>query len=135
MHSQNKALTWTGRVITALVVLMLTMSAAMKLSNHPEVTKQFVGTFGYPEDLTQAIGIVEIACVVIYLIPRTAVLGAVLLTGYLGGAIATHVRVHDNFLGAAIGGVLVWLGVYLRDPRVRALLPLRRTTTAGEPIQ
>jgi hypothetical protein len=78
------------------------------------------------------IGILELSCVILYAIPQTAILGAVLLTGYLGGAIATHVRVHDNFISPAIGGILVWLGVYLRDPRVRALLPIRRSMTSGE---
>ena len=127
MTTQNKALTWTGRVITGLIGLMMVFSASMKLMNPPEVAEQFVGKFGYPEDLTLFIGVVEICCVLLYLIPQTAILGAVLLTGYLGGAIATHVRVHDNFIGPAIFGILVWLAVYLRDPRVRALLPVRRS--------
>jgi len=128
MHTQNKALTWTGWAITGLIGLMMTASAAMTFVNPPEVAEQFVGKFGYPEDLILVLGIVEIACVILYIIPRTAILGAVLLTGYLGGAIATHVRVHDNFIPAAIAGVLVWLAVYLRDARVRALLPIRRST-------
>ncbi|HEY3966291.1 MAG TPA: DoxX family protein [Planctomycetaceae bacterium] len=127
MIAQNKALTWSGRVITSLVCLMLVFSGSMKLKGPPEFTEQFVDKFGYPADLALAIGVIEISCAVIYLIPQTAVLGAVLLTGYLGGAVATHVRVHDNFLGAVIGGVLVWLGLYLRDPRIRALLPVRQT--------
>lgn len=126
MATNSKALTWTGRVITALVSLMLTFSATMKFMNPPDFTKEFVGRLGYPEDLAFAIGVVEVSCVVVYLIPQTAVHGAVLLTGYLGGAVATHVRIHDNFAGPLIGGVLVWLGVYFRDPRVRALLPHRR---------
>jgi len=126
MPPNSKTLTWTGRVITGLVALMLIFSATMKFKNPPEVAEQFVGKLGYPEDLIFAIGIVELSCVLVYLIPQTAILGAVLLTGYLGGAVATHVRIHDNFAGPLIGGVLVWLGVYCRDPRVRALLPLRR---------
>ncbi|MBI3865228.1 MAG: DoxX family protein [Planctomycetia bacterium] len=127
MATQHKALTWSGRILTSLLALGLTFSAIAKFSNSKEVAEQFVDTLGYPADLTVAIGIVEISCLVIYLIPQTAVLGAVLLTGYLGGAVATHVRVHDNFAGPVIGGVLVWLAVFLRDPRVRALLPLRRS--------
>jgi len=130
MTAQNKALSWSGRILTGLICAMLTMSASMKLMNRPEVAEQLVGKFGYPEDVGFIIGIVELSCVVVYLIPQTAILGAVLLTGYLGGAIATHVRVSDNFLGPAIGGVLVWLAVYLRDPRVRALLPLRKSPAA-----
>jgi uncharacterized membrane protein YphA (DoxX/SURF4 family) len=133
MATNNKALTWTGRVITGLVSLMLIFSATMKFKNPPEVSEQFVGKMGYPDDLIFAIGIVEVSCVLLYLIPQAAILGAVLLTGYLGGAVATHVRIHDNFAGPAIGGVLVWLGVYFRDPRVRALLPLRRSMPPAEP--
>jgi xanthine/uracil permease len=76
-------------------------------------------------DVALGLGIVEIACAVIYAIPRTAVLGAILVTGYLGGAIATHVRIHDNFIPPVVMGVLAWLGLYLRDARLRALLPLR----------
>ena len=92
---------------------------------HVELAEQF-GKFGYPEGVLIAIGITEVVCVVLYLLPQTAVLGAVMLTGYLGGAIATHVRVHDNFISPVIVGVFVWLALYLRDPRVRALLPLRQ---------
>ena len=131
MGNQSKAMTWTGWVITALIVLMMTVSGTMKVLNPPELAKQFTETFGYPGDVTLFIGIVEISCVVLYLIPPTAMLGAVLLTGYLGGAIATHVRIHDNFLAPAIIGVFVWLGLFLRDPRVRALLPIRRSVNGG----
>jgi uncharacterized membrane protein YphA (DoxX/SURF4 family) len=133
MNTQSKAMTWAGRTLTALIGLMLVMSATMKLLNRPEVAEQMVNKLGYPEDLTLILGVVELSCVVLYVIPQTTILGAVLLTGYLGGAIATHVRIHDNFLGPAIGGILVWLAVYLRDPRVRALLPLRRLMPPAEP--
>ena len=132
MGGQHKALTALGWVLTVLVGLLLSFSATMKFSFPPQVAEQFVGKFGYPEDLVVAIGITEVCCVVLYLVPRTAVLGAVLLTGYLGGATATHVRVHDDVASVVapiIAGVVVWLGIYLRDPRVRALLPLRRSTT------
>jgi uncharacterized membrane protein YphA (DoxX/SURF4 family) len=125
MASQPKAMTWAGRILTAFVGLMLLFSASMKFQNPPEVSEQMVGKFGYPKEITFTIGVLEATCAIIYLIPQTTVLGAVLLTGYLGGAIATHVRVSDPFWGPLIGGVLVWLGVFLRDPRVRALLPFR----------
>ena len=98
--NQAKWMTWTGWVITVLIVLMMAVSGTLKLVNPPKLAEQFTGTFGYPGDVTMYIGIVEISCVILYLIPPTAVLGAVLLTGYLGGAIATHVRIHDNFLVA-----------------------------------
>jgi hypothetical protein len=82
--------------------------------------------FGYPQHLATPIGIVLVACTLLYVVPRTAVLGAILLTGYLGGATASQVRVEDPFfLFAAVFGVLVWAGLYLREPRVRALIPLR----------
>jgi hypothetical protein len=115
---------WAGRVVSALPVLVLTFSGVMKLIKPPGFAEEF-GKMGWDESLSLSLGIVELSCTVLYVIPRTAVLGAVLLTGYLGGAIATHVRLHDLFVLQAILGVLVWGGLYLRDPRLRALLPLR----------
>jgi hypothetical protein len=131
--TQPKAMTWTGWVITVLIVLMMTVSGTMKILNPPQLAEQFTGKFGYPGDVTLYLGIVEISCVVLYLIPPTAILGAILFTGYLGGAIATHVRIHDDFsiIPPAVIGVFVWLAVFLRDPRVRALLPVRRSSSAG----
>jgi len=132
MGNQNKAMTWIGWGISGLIGLLLLFSATAKLLSPPEMVEQFVDKLGYPQHLLLALALTEVSCMIVYLIPRTAILGAVLLTGYLGGAIATHVRVQDNFAGPAIGGVLVWLAVYLRDPRVRALLPLRRPMTSAE---
>jgi len=132
MITQKKGLTWAGWGISGLIGLMMTFSASMKLAGPAEFMDQFVGKLGYPQEVALWLGIVELSCVICYLIPRTAILGAVLLTGYLGGAVATHVRIHDNFLGAAIGGVLVWLALYLRDPRLRALLPLRQPLPSSE---
>jgi hypothetical protein len=131
MNANPKGMTWAGRGLTLLICLMLTMSAVFKFQKAPEVIDQMVQKFGYPESTLVFIGIAEICCVVLYAIPQTSVLGAVLLAGYLGGAIATHVRVNDNFLGPAIGGVLVWLALFLREPRLRALLPFR--TSASPP--
>jgi DoxX-like family len=131
--TQPKAMTWTGWVITVLIVLMMTVSGTMKILNPPQLAEQFTGKFGYPGDVTLYLGIVEISCVVLYLIPPTAILGAILLTGYLGGAIATHVRIHDDLsiIAPSVIGVFVWLAVFLRDPRVRALLPVRRSSRFG----
>lgn len=123
--SGSKALIWTGRVLSTLVVLLLTMSAVMKFMKPPEVTEGFT-KLGYSPDLAIPIGIVEVVSTLIYAIPQTAVLGAILLTGYLGGATATHVRVGDPFIGPVIIGVVVWLGVFLRDARLRAILPWRQ---------
>ncbi len=123
--SPSPKVLWTGRVLSTLPVLMLIMSGAMKLSGSTQVVEFFVGKFGYPQSTLLWIGVLELACTLLYLIPRTAVLGAILLTGYLGGAIATHVRVSDAFLGPLVLGVLVWAGLYLRDERIRGLMPLR----------
>jgi hypothetical protein len=96
----------------------------MKLMKPASVVEGFAH-LGYPESLALGLGIVELACVVVYLIPRTAVLGAILLTGYLGGATATHLRIGEPFFMAIVLGVLVWGGLYLRDDRLRVLIPLR----------
>ena len=120
----SKTVLWTGRIISALPVLMLLFSGVMKLAKPAVVVEGFV-RLGYNENLAVGLGIVEIACAIVYAIPQTAVLGAILLTGYLGGATATHVRIGDPFIAPIILGVLVWLGLYLRDPRLRAILPLR----------
>ncbi|MBW8874296.1 MAG: DoxX family protein [Acidobacteria bacterium] len=117
---------WTGYVISAIPVLMLLFSGIMKLVKPPSVVEGFV-RLGYPASLVVAIGILEIACTIIYLIPRTSVLGAILLAGYLGGATATLVRVGESaFIAPVVFGVLIWLGLFLREPRLRALLPLRQ---------
>jgi hypothetical protein len=119
---------WAGRVVSALPVLMLLLSGVMKLAKPAAVVEEFA-RLGYPESVILGIGITEIVCALIYAIPRTSVLGAILLTGYLGGAVATHVRVGDNFanlISPIVGGVLIWGGLYLRDARLRALAPLRR---------
>ena len=79
---------------------------------------------GWPIQLAVALGILEISCTAIYLLPRTSVLGAILLTGYLGGAVATHLRIGDPYFGPVLLGVMVWGGLYFRNPRVRALIPL-----------
>jgi len=120
----SKKMLWTGRIVSALPVLMLLFSAAMKLAKPTMVVDEFT-RLGWTENLAVALGIVELACTIVYVIPQTAVLGAILLTGYLGGATATHVRIGEGFLAPVIFGVLVWLGLHLRDRRLRALIPLR----------
>ena len=115
---------WAGRIVSALPVLFLLMSAAMKFAQPKEVLEGFA-KLGWSPSLATGLGIVELVCTGLYVLPRTSVLGAILLTGYLGGAIATHVRVGDNYVMPIIFGVFVWLGLYLRDARLRALLPLR----------
>jgi hypothetical protein len=124
MASTGKVL-WTGRVLSGLASALLLMSALMKLRGGPELAAGFEH-LGLPLTMAWPLGLLELTCVVVYLVPPTAVLGAVLLTGYMGGAICTHWRVGDPF-GVQIGlGLVLWLGLYLRDGRLHALLPLRR---------
>ena len=125
MSTTSKPVLWVGRVLSALPVLMLTFSAVMKFTRSPQVMEGFVGKFGYPEGTLLPIGVVELICALLYAVPRTSVLGAILRTGYMGGATATHVRVSDPWFMAVLLGVVAWAGLYLRDPRLRALLPLR----------
>jgi len=117
---------WVGRVLSALPVLMMLFSAFLKFRAPEEVVQVFTGKFGYPAQTLTPLGIVEMSSAVLYAIPQTAVLGALLMTGYLGGAVATHVRVSDVWLPPAVLGVVAWVGLYLREPRLRDLLPLRR---------
>jgi len=120
----SKKMLWAGRVMSALPVLTLLMSGVMKFVKPDGMEKQF-NDLGWDIRLALGLGIVELVCTVIYVIPRTSVLGAILLTGYLGGAIATHVRIGEPFVTPIILGVLVWGGLCLRDGRLRALVPLR----------
>ncbi|MEI6106626.1 MAG: DoxX family protein [Opitutae bacterium] len=106
-------------------LLMLLFSASMKLLHPPQLDEGFVH-LGWPVTFAFGLGVLEAACAIIYIIPRTAVLGAILLTGYLGGAIATHVRIGEPGYAQFILGVLLWGGLYLRDPRLRALIPFTR---------
>jgi hypothetical protein len=122
---------WSGRVLGALPVLALVMSAAMKLSHKPDVVEMFTGKLGYQAGILTGLAVLELTCTVLYVVPRTAVLGAILLTGYLGGAIATHVRVGEAFAIPLVLGVLIWAGLFLRDERLRDLLPLRKPTRGG----
>lgn len=124
--SPSKAQLWAGRVVSGLPVLGLLASAGMKLSHAPQLAEQFTHHLGYPESALTPIGVVELLSALLYAVPQTSVLGAILLTGYLGGAVATHVRVGEGFAAPVVLGVLVWLGLFLRDPRLRELTPLRK---------
>ena len=126
MELASGKIVWTGRVITVLVSLLFLFSAAMKFMGGAEV-KEGMAHLGLPESMIIPLGILEAACTVIYLIPATSVLGAILLAGYIGGAICTHWRVGDPFLPQVAIGLVVWLGIYLREPRLKALIPLRKS--------
>ena len=111
--------------MTILPALMFVFSGAMKFTQNPEVQKGFEH-LGWPTNLAIRLGILELTCTIIYLFPRTAVIGAILLTGFLGGAIATHVRIGEAVVTHVILGIVLWGGIFLRDPRVRALIPIRK---------
>jgi hypothetical protein len=121
---------WTGRILSGLAVLFLIFDATIKvLRLQPAI--EGTAQLGYPTSVVLPIGIIQVVCLIVYLIPRTTVLGAVLWTGYLGGAIATHVRLGNPLLThqlfPIIIAALLWAGPWLSDPRVRALLPIRRS--------
>jgi hypothetical protein len=118
---------WIGWVLSVLPVLPLVLGAVMKLSHQPRLLELWVGKFGFPASTLVSIGILELLCVAVYVIPPTAVLGAVLLTGYVGGILVTHLRVGDNLVVPIMLGGLVWGGLYLREERLHWLLPFRRT--------
>lgn len=123
----SKKRLWAGRIVTALPALFLLVDAVMKLIKPAPVVEATV-KLGYPESVILGLGIVLLASTILYLIPRTSVLGAILLTGYLGGAVATHVRMSEGLFSVlfpVIFGVLLWGGLWLRDDRLRALIPLR----------
>ena len=119
----------TGYVLTALVALFLTFDTVIKVLRLPPAI-QGTTALGYPADTVLWIGMIELVCLGLYLTPRTSVLGALLLTGYLGGAIATHVRVGSPLLSHTLFPIYValvlWGGLYLRETRLRALVPFRR---------
>lgn len=125
--SVSKGMFWAGWIISALPSLFLLMDGVMKLLK-PAIVVETTVQLGYPQSVILGLGIVLLGCTVLYLIPRTAVLGAILLTGYLGGAVATHVRVSAGLLEIlfpVIFGALLWGGLFLRDERLRELVPLR----------
>lgn len=115
---------WTGWVISILPCLLLIMSAAMKFIQ-PTGFDEGLKHMGWDARLMTYLGVVELTCTLLYLIPRTSVLGAILLTAYMGGAIATHVRVGDWVFVQILLGVMIWGGLYLRDVRIRRLIPIR----------
>ncbi len=122
---------WTGRVLSGLAVLFLLFDAGVKVLEHP-MAVQGTAELGYPQAVIFGLGTLQLVCLAVYLVPRTAVLGAVLWTGYLGGAVATHVRIgHPLFshvLFPVYVAALLWAGLWLRDERLRSVLPVRAST-------
>lgn len=122
-----KLQTWQsklGVILTGLISVPFVMSAAMKFKGGPEMMEGW-NHFGWPAESLLMIGFLELASVLLYMIPKTSVLGAILLTGYLGGAIATHLRLSEAVPQQVVFGVLIWGALFLRDERLRQLLPFR----------
>jgi uncharacterized membrane protein YphA (DoxX/SURF4 family) len=122
---QNKKLIWLGRIFSVLVSLQFSMSSIMKLMGNPQVLEG-MAHLGLPETLILPLGILEIICVLVYLIPITSIVGAILLTGYIGGAILAHLRVGDPVYMQIAIGILIWLGLFLRSKALRNLIPFKK---------
>jgi hypothetical protein len=123
----RKSALWMGRVLSAIPILMMGFSATMKLIHAPQMASVWVNKFGWLESSMTAIALVELGCAILFMIPNTAVLGAILMASFFGGAFSTHLRIGDGAGGVVpiLLAVLAWLGLYLRDERLRALVPLR----------
>ena len=123
-----KLMLWAGRILTGLVVAFMTFDTVIKLIDL-QVVRDSLIQLGYPPELGPTIGAIELICLLLYVFPRTAVLGAVLLTAVMGGAIASHLRVGDPLVSHTLFGVYlgaaIWGGLYLRDARLRAIFPIR----------
>ncbi len=120
---------WTGWLLSFAVVAQLLSSAWVRATHHTNAVAEIVTSYGYPESAIVPIVIAECTLVVLYLIPQTSVLAAIVMTGYLGGAVATHLRIGDSVRAAIplVVGILAWGGLYLRDSRIRQLVPFRRS--------
>ena len=126
MHTPpSKKMIWAGRILSALPTLLLLFSGSMKFVKSPDTAAGFAH-LGWPVGLAALLGVLEVGSTLLYAIPRTSVLGAILLTGYMGGAIATHVRIGEPVYLHVVFGLCIWGGLYLRDPRLRALIPLKQ---------
>jgi hypothetical protein len=125
----SKGVLWTGRILSWVTILFMLMDAVMHLIKPAPVVSAFA-QLGFPLSLSVALGIIELVCIAAYAMPRSSVVGAILLTGYLGGAVVTQLRVSNPLFGQALFpvyvGVLAWAGLYLRDQRLRALIPIKQ---------
>jgi hypothetical protein len=129
----SKAALWTGRMMSSLPVLLILFGCILKLMKTPQVLEGFARA-GVPAQLIVPVGLIELICVITYLIPRTSVLGAILMTGLLGGATLTSLRVADpTYPMPVFVGMLAWGGLFFRDARLRALIPLRKPRRVSEP--
>jgi hypothetical protein len=118
---------WIGWVLTVLAVAPFAFGAVMKFLRPPQMLEGWAH-FGWPTSMILVVAILEATSVLLYLIPRISILGAIVLTGFLGGAIATHLRIGEPVVLHVILGILIWGGLYLREPRLRELLPIRKVS-------
>jgi hypothetical protein len=129
---RSKTMLWTGWIMSGIVLLFLLFDGISKLMLVLPVVEATT-QIGFPQDLVRPIGLIGLACAFLYAVPRTAILGAILMTGLLGGAIASHLRLEDSLFSHVLFGVyvgiLAWGGLYLRDDQLRALIPFRRAMT------
>ena len=131
MPATQKWMTWTGWGLSGLMIAFMLFDGAAKLALESHVVAATT-QIGFPVGVIRTLGVIGLACTLLYAIPRTAVLGAILLTGYLGGAIASKVRIADPLFSSVLFGVyfglMIWGGLYLRDPQLRAMIPIRRAS-------
>jgi len=129
LNSAPRWMTWTGRILSFLVVAQLLSSAWFRGTQHGYAVTEIVTGYGFPESAIMLIVVAECTLVVLYLIPQTSVIAAIILTGYLGGAVAAHLRIADTARAAIplVAGTFAWGGLFLRDSRLRALIPFRRS--------
>ena len=134
-NESSKSMLWTGRILSGLAALFMLMDGVMKVFK-PSFVVQASAKMGYPESTLFGIGVALVVSTVVYIIPRTSILGAILLTGYLGGAVASNVRMETPLFNVAfpvVFAIFIWGGLWLRDSRLRGLLPL--TAEAPTAIQ
>jgi hypothetical protein len=125
MTMASPKIVWTGRIISVLASLMFLMSAAMKFVGGPKV-EEGMAHLGIPATMLRPLAILELTCIALYLIPATSVLGGILMAGYVGGIILTHWRVGDPVFIPIALGLCLWLGLYLREDRLKPLIPIRK---------
>jgi hypothetical protein len=129
---RSKALLWIGRALSALATIFMVLDGIMKLVKPPAVASA-QAALGYPDELTPWLGVVALVGALLYAIPRTSILGAIWLTAYFGGAVSAQARIENvSFLFAVAMGIIAWAGLYLRDVRLRALIPVKRSVGRRE---
>ena len=119
---------WTGRIISILIILFMLVDGGAKVARFKPYVDGTVQA-GFADSLVVPLGILSLFCAILYAIPQTSILGAILLTAYYGGATATHVRLGQPWYFPVVFGILTWIAMYLREPRLRELVPLRRSHT------